>query len=199
MPDEVNFRVTAEALQLVHAAVAFANLRRLRSSRQVEGLFMRLPFVARPFKTIPRRDVGAYLQDQAELRLWLSKVAELGSAARPLIGPAVAQRLGTVAVRLSFDAAAGRLQPVYQLDGVQACYSLAVALLLDVATGLTGRVAHCGWSRCGRFWLALSPRGRPRRYCSAAHRRKADQERAAERVRRWRQRQRTQGQRRGGQ
>jgi hypothetical protein len=83
---------------------------------------------------------------------------------------------------LTFDANEERLKAIYALNGVQASYALGVAFLLDTTRGLTRRLRQCGWSGCGRFSLAWE--GRPRRYCSTDHYRKAE----VERVQRWRRR-----------
>ncbi|MDR7450137.1 MAG: hypothetical protein QN197_13235 [Armatimonadota bacterium] len=170
--------------QLLEATVAFANMN-VRSAAQVEKLFMAVPLTARPFKVIPRKDWRAYLEDQATLRLWLAKLADLGEAARPLVGPEVARRLNrTVTVRLTYDADRHEMKAVSFLDGVEACWSYAVGLLLDRTRGLTTRVGRCGWDRCGRFQLSLGGRGRPRMYCSDAHRRQAEFARRKEKRRR---------------
>ena len=176
-------RTGPEEEELLRAAVEFANLAKIRSTRQVENLFMRTRLAARPFKVLPRKEFTAYYGDQAKLRFWLDQIAELGEAARPVIGRDVSKWLGTVEIRVAYDPTQGRLGALMALNGVQACYSYATALLLDRGRGLTQRLGKCGW--CGRYNLTV--RGKPKMHCSEAHRRKADAKRAGERMKALRQ------------
>jgi hypothetical protein len=178
-------QITPEEEAFLQATLEFANLKKIRSTRQVEDLFRRAPLVAPVFKVIPRRYLAAYYRDQAELRLWLDQIAEQGDFARSKIGPDVSRRLGTVDVRLAYDPTRERVIAQWALTGVQACYAYATALLLDRSRGLTRRLGKCGWRQCQRYNLTL--RGKPRKHCNEDHRRRADAQKAKERMRRYRQ------------
>jgi hypothetical protein len=178
-PNLGGFRVTPEEADLLERVVAFANMRRLRSTREVENLFMQSARAARPFKVIPASRLQDYRKDQWQVQQWLKAIATLGEAARPRIGPDVGEMLGTVHVRMRFDAERGQLSFVGALNGVQAMYSYAVALLLDRTRNLTGRLGRCGW--CGKFRLNLrAGPGRPPTHCNEDHRRRADAKRRRE-------------------
>jgi hypothetical protein len=174
--------VTREEQALLDAVVRFANLK-IKSTQQVEQLFMASPLAARAFKVLPARNVEAYREDQATVRMWLGRLATSGAAARKTIGPEVAERLArTVLVRLTYDTTTHTVGVSGFLDGVEACFSYATALLLDRHRGLAGRIGRCGWSRCGRFRLHRGEAGRPRQHCTITHRRRAEAEgRKAER------------------
>ncbi|MGH2454151.1 MAG: hypothetical protein ACRDF5_10380 [bacterium] len=172
-------QLTAAEQALLEASRSFANLRTIRSTRQVEDLFRRVPLVGPVFKVLPPRQFRQYYRDQAELRFWLEQIAKLGKAARDIIGRQVAERLGTVPIRMTYDPAEHRIRAVFVLNGVQAAYSYAVALLLAADRGLTTRLGQCGW--CTRFNLTVH--GKPKAYCSVEHRRRDDARRARERMR----------------
>ncbi|MGQ0524807.1 MAG: hypothetical protein ACT4P8_14250, partial [Betaproteobacteria bacterium] len=62
------------------------------------------------------------------------------------------------------------------LVGVQACYSYAVALILNNRQKFTRKLSQCGWSGCGKFRFDFSPTGMPRKYCDSRHKWRADSE-----------------------
>lgn len=173
--------ITSFEQALLEATLAFANLRRIRSTQQVEDLFRRVTLTGQRFKTVRPKDVPAFYHDQAELRRWLEKIAYTTTDARKTIGAEVAERLGTVPTRATFDGHRMKTEIVAP-DGVQASYSYAVGLLLDETRGLTTRLGQCGY--CGRFNLTIH--GKPRMHCSEDHRRHADAHRATERMRKLR-------------
>jgi len=172
--------LTDEERAVVEATLRFANLSRIRSTKQVQEIFRRVPLAGQPFRVLPETEWRAFLGDQRELRGWLAEIAERGEAARATVGARVAERLGTIETRITYVAEAVRY--AFALSGVQAAYSYGAALILDGRRGLTGRLGRCGW--CERFWLELE--GKPRRHCNEEHRRAWDQKMAAERMRRWR-------------
>ena len=83
-------------------------------------------------------------------------------------------------VRVSFDIEKSRLRVIGLLDGVDACISYAIGLLLERRRGLIGRLGRCGYSKCQRFHFHHGEAGRPRSYCNITHRRKAEAEQRKE-------------------
>ena len=175
-----------EERRVIEAALWFANLRHIKSTRQVEEMFAGLPQVPGKFKVIEAEKVAAYRSNQRELRDWLKVIAVSAGAKRTRVKEYVREQLGTVNTFLTFED--DRMKSQYVLTGVQACYTFAVALLLDKTNKLTMRLKQCGAPDCGRFNLDFNPTGRPRRFCNEAHRRAADALTAADRIRRYRER-----------
>ena len=64
---------------------------------------------------------------------------------------------------------------------IPACAWLAVLHLLISTTRIGDRLGRCGAPGCGRYNVSF--RGRPRRHCSAGHRRLFDRSRGKERMR----------------
>ena len=167
--------MSPEELSLIASALEFANLKSIDSTNQVENIFKRnVPLIGSFFKVIPAKDRSAYEGDQRELRGWLKGIAEPPTTNREKVGREVAKRLKTVDTKITFHG--GRSRMSFALSGVQACYSYAVALILDEQRGLTSKLAQCGWSTCGQFRLDASPKGRPRRYCDSEHKWRAEGE-----------------------
>jgi len=175
-----------EEKAVLETVLWFANLKRIMSTRQVEKRFAALsPGI---FQVIEAGKVEAYRRDQAELREWMLRIANSASG-RKVVANVLAPRLAqTVHAGMVFDKK--RLRYAYALTGVQACYALGVALLLDETRGLADRLKQCGNAKCGRFNLSLTPgkMGRPRRFCNDTCKRLADNQGSAERQRAYRMR-----------
>ena len=60
-----------EEKAIVAAVLWFANLKRIKSTKQIEDCFSLLPLVPGRFKVIEPEKVDAYRDDQAILRRWL--------------------------------------------------------------------------------------------------------------------------------
>ncbi len=170
---------------IIEATLAFANLKRIRSPHDVQRIFERLA---------KRNWVGSvsaktFLEGQNELREHLGNIARKGHAAWPDVQPYVEEMFGrdpgpVVRMRPTFQR--GELSYLSELTGVEAVVALGLALILSKKRGLAPRVNQCGY--CGRFRLDVT--GRPRTYCSDAHRLAYDRMMAAERMRNWRLRKR---------
>jgi hypothetical protein len=155
-------------LDLVFAAIDFANSE-LESPRQVETIFRRLPVERRHWLTIEGQPgaLGAFRRDQEELRRWLASIAKRGGVSAP-DERMIAKRLReTVKVQCALDLEAGHLveRRAYLIEGVQASYSLAVALLL----GAADRLGACEFPKCGNFFFHTGARPDRARYCSSRH------------------------------
>lgn len=184
------FALQTEQKALVETVLWFANLKRIRSTKQVEQRFAQLPLVPGVFQIIEEENLAAYQQDQAELRRWLEIITK-SAAKRRNVANEIANRLAqTVTARLSFSH--GRLVYVYGITGVQAACALGIAFMLDETLGLSSRLKQCGNPECLRFNLDLLPKGRPRRFCSEECKKRADLFTGAERVRRHRQKKKKQ-------
>lgn len=179
-------RVTEDIGQLLGATIRFANLRRIRSTRQVEELFEGLPIIKARFKILRPGEQAAYRDDQNQLRAWLQAIAT-GKA--DSIAGEVHELLGIIPAEVAFDRGARELAIRWAVQGARDCYALGTAALLSKSLGLMKRLGYCDAPKCGRFRLDLSPRGRPWRYCNAEHRQTADVVKAKARVRRYRRRQ----------
>lgn len=179
-------RVTEDIGQLLGATIRFANLRRIRSTRQVEELFEGLPIIKARFKILRPGEQAAYRDDQRQLRTWLQTITA-GKA--DAIAGEVHELLGIIPAEVAFDRGAQELAIRWAVRGVRDCYGLGVAALLSRSLGLTQRLGYCDAPKCGRFRLDLTPRGRPWRYCNAEHRQAADVLKAKARVREYRRRQ----------
>ena len=177
MAQQTRLFVTPEQVALLEAVLRFANLRPIRSTGQVEGLFERVPGVGPRFRILKPAEAPQYAVDQEELRAWLRAIAD-GRGAE--IASKVSVRLGALDSLVRFDPQRQELQAVYFVQGVQGAYALATALLLAPSTHLAARLGYCDAPQCHRFRLDLERRrGRPWRYCSAPHREAADRAHAA--------------------
>lgn len=154
-------------LDLVFAAVEFANAQ-LVSIQQAEGFFRRLNVPRRVWMTIEGKgSLDDYRRDQEELRRWLASIARTGSVSKE-DERVIAKRLrDTVRIEAAVDLRAGELSEhrTYNLEGVQACYAYATALLLRHEN----RLGKCRFKKCGNFFFNVSMRGAPQHYCSAKH------------------------------
>ncbi len=168
------FAVSPEEQALIKSALGFANLTAISSTEEVENLFRKnVPLVGDVFQVIEPENRAAFERDQRELQGWLAKIVK-STTARKSVMQEIPKRLATVHTQVSFGDGKIRLQ--FALPGVQACYSYAVALILDERRKLTGKLAQCGWSGCKRFRLDFSPAGRPRKYCNPKHKSLAEAE-----------------------
>ncbi len=155
---------------LIGALLVFANLRRVKSVSQVHNLFSRLPFVESPeqFKMLRDDETHVFVAEQARLRKWLDDIIRSG-ADRQRVGQeidAVLARTASARFRLED----GKRRMLLRLDGVEACLSYALSLILDESAGLAGRLQRCDAPGCGRYRLDLVTKGRPGRWCSREHR-----------------------------
>ncbi len=102
------------------------------------------------------------------MRGWLDSIARTGSVSKAE-ERVIAKRLrDTVKIEALPDLEDGRLveRRTYYLEGVQACYAFACALLLR----LRGRLGRCRLPKCETpFFFNTATRGAPPRYCSTQH------------------------------
>lgn len=181
--------LTTEAA-VIQGALAFANLPAIGSTAQVERLFEEGrpdAWRAQDFKTIAVGEAWAFENDQKELRRWLDAIitrdgiTAAASEIKRRVTDTVKARAKVVWKRdrseISFQ---------YQLDGVQACYSLAAALLMRA--GMRSRLGRCRLDGCATPYFFDDREGtsgrRKTKFCSPAHAN-------ADKVRRWRAKQST--------
>ena len=175
-----------EEKTVIETVLWFANLKRIKSTKQIEDRFSLLPLVPGRFKVIEPEKVDAYRHDQAILRRWLELIAK-GQAGRKSAEIELTNQLAaTVETELGFSQ--GRIIYQYGLTGVQAICSFGTALILDNSYELTTRLQQCGYSKCKKFNLDFKPKGRPRRFCNETCKKKYDLETGTERVRKYRER-----------
>ena len=169
--------------QAVEAAIAFANLRQPTAAR-VERLFA--AFVDPRDYDLGRSftvDLAATHEDvQAQVRDWLDRIVTSHGARKAVADEVASAVEASVSAHVLF--VRGRIAVTYYFESVAAVCAFAAALMLDESKGLTSRLGKCGW--CGRFNLDLHAKGRPRRFCSAEHKRLADNASSAVKVRKWR-------------
>ena len=183
-------RVTAAEGDIIERVREFANWTTIASTAQVERHFMAAPLVAASsdfFRAIERENVAAYRHDQAVIRGALETIVWGGDPGRRRVAALAAHMLMEVIdARVVLDVDR-RVRVRFRLDGVLACCWLAVALVLDADRNLAKRLGQCGKPGCGKFNLTFA--GRPRRHCPG-HLNAARNATAAQRVARWRRRQR---------
>ena len=177
---------------LIEAVLAFANLRSIKSNREVEDLFAAAKILGGEFGQTPGArfkrigDASSAYKDKIQpmLRRWLRNTirsnagrAETASEVKHLIPRDIRAAPVFSMGRLSYD---------FQLTCVEAGCALAVGLILDADRGLTSRLQQCTLSTCGRFNVDFDSRNRPHKYCSVTHRNLANYEQSPERMREWR-------------
>jgi hypothetical protein len=119
---------------------------------------------------------------QTVARMWLGQITsrKLRDVARD-IGSFLP---GNVTGAVSFEGR--RLRLSYRVSKINGMLALGIAFLLDEGRGLTNRLKQCGYSKCGRFNLDLTPNGRPRRFCNEEHARRYSNEDSKNRQKRFR-------------
>jgi hypothetical protein len=174
MSTKSTYAVRPEEKVLIESMLEFANLRAIISTTQVEEIFKKnVHLIGNIFGAIEPANRIAYEDDQRELQGWLAKIAKSVRGQRAVM-PEVAHRLRTGHTHVTFHENA--IHAPVALVGVQACYSYAVALILDKRHKSTSRLSQCGWSGCGIFHFDFSPAGRPREYCDSRHKWRAEAE-----------------------
>jgi hypothetical protein len=177
---------------VIEAALAFANLRSIKSNREVEDLF-KMPDlhgagIGNPsgveFRSIGEDSPEYRDRMQPMLRRWLERTTRSNS--ERVATSAEVMLLIPRDIRAMPVFSMGRLWYDFQPNSVEAGCALAVALILDSNRGLTSRLQQCTLSGCGRFSIDLTSRARPRKYCSVNHRTLANYEKSPERMRQWR-------------
>jgi hypothetical protein len=183
----MQLHLTPDERGLIEATLRFANLRTIKSTQQVEDLFLATPLVratARTFGRLQPHEVAKYRDDdQPILREALAGIASGDPAARERWFEHASRTLRDTA-RLALVRVNGRLVFGYELTGVLAATWLAVAFLLDEGRGLTNRLGQCRKPGCGRFNLTFH--GKRRIFCNTQHRLDYDRSVATERARKWR-------------
>ncbi len=173
-----------EEREVVEAIIWFVNLKRIRSTKQIENRFQKLGFVKTKIKDIETENVKAYRYDQAELRDWMQSIIKSQRGKKEIMEKVI-ERLDQVGgIKLVFKK--DRLEYEFTLNGVQAVCALGLAFILDENRGLTTRLQQCGNLDCNKFRLDFKPKGRPRRFCNEKCKRPFDNYTAAERVRKHR-------------
>ncbi len=183
-------RVTPTERDLIERVRMFVNWKTIGTTADVERHFMAAPLVVATsdaFRVIESPNVAAYGHDQEVIRCAFETIVRGGEPGRRRVATLAAHMLAEVIdTRLVLDLQR-RVRVRFRVDGVLACCWLAVAFLLDADRGLTTRLGQCGKPGCGKFNLAFV--GRPRRHCPG-HLDAARAATAAERVARWRRKQR---------
>jgi hypothetical protein len=179
----MGFPLTREEEVVIHAALKFANLKTVESIDQVLDILGPAMLVsgARHMQTIPETSIGAFVNDQGQLRKCLDtirrrrpKKAELdhiwGSLRKVLTDTVHGDAVWHLTDDGTLSAAA---HP--RLEGVQACTAFAAALLLDRSRGLHKWLERCELPECRRWFFDRKPTGRPRRFCNTQHAAKSRQ------------------------
>lgn len=133
------------------------------SRGEVEKKFKKLKLVPNSFQVIPKSDVQAYRNGQAELREWLATIVSSSSGMKKIRGLVAKRIKETGGAQIVFKDE--KLDYVYALNGVQAVCALGVALSIDRKRNITSRLQQCGNKECEKFRIHFAGKGRPRRYC----------------------------------
>lgn len=162
----------------IQAALDFANLGPVPSVDAIYEIFMPAAGMsgAAHFKAIPDADIGAFVDDKAELTDWLDRLStwqRQTTKERLRVHSEIQKRLGpTVEGKAFWRLTDGRLEAYVQpvLTGVQACYAFAAALLADEEAKRWKRLHRCALPECGKWFWESTVRGGPvRKFCSDQH------------------------------
>lgn len=175
--------VTDGERELIRRMLQFANMKQIKSTRQVEALFRNIPGMTGLIMAYQRHEVPAARAERESVSAALRAIAsgkkegliEAINKTNDMLQHVKGQ------FRLTED---GMLHLGGMLLGVQACAWYAVVLVIDKRRGLRTRLGFCDAPGCGKFNLTFE--GRPRRYCDEKHRLAADSVRANKRVQKWR-------------
>ena len=168
--------LTAIEQVIIDAALEFANLRQIEKDR-VLGIFMPVAEATGSpiFQEIPDIDIGAFVDDRAQLLQWLDTIgrrrhtkadweniwADLRMVLKDTVHGDATWALTPEGTLTS------TARPM--LDGVQACTAFAAALLLDRNRRLHRGLQQCELPKCRKWFFAWRPRAAPRKLCCPAH------------------------------
>jgi hypothetical protein len=170
-PKMATFATKADERLLIKAVLDFANMDKIQSTDQVHQLFKRLPRTLvvdeKQFKELRPEETHIFEEGRDVLRDQLKRIAK-SSAGRPKVGAEISGDVWrTIEVRYEF--ARMQLEQFVRLNGVQACVSMALAMILDRRRGITNRLQQCGAPGCGKFRLDFETKGRPAKHCGPEH------------------------------
>ena len=173
----MNMPLTAIEQAIINAALEFANLPQIESVDQVLGIFMPVAEGTQSplFQTIRDRDVGAFVDDRAQLLEWLDTIGRrrhtkadrenIWANLRMVLGDTV--RGDAIWALTPQGTLTSTARPL--LAGVQACTAFAAALLLDRNRRLDRGLQQCELPECRKWFFAWRPTGAPRKLCCPAH------------------------------
>ncbi|GEM_PF-2813607 len=176
---------------LVLATLEFASMPKIEYVDEIHNLFNKLKIAGPRFKTIPQTSVGAFSNDQRELKSWLLNLISGRRLDIKVVLREVQKRLETVDnMRFFFNG--NRLRLFFATSGVQACYSYAIALILD--RNLSDRLYRCAYKDCqskegGQSKFGIVLKGRKQKYCDKEHYRADDKLKIYDRIKSFRIRQ----------
>ena len=187
--------VTDKQKQMIRAVLKFANLKQIKSQKQVIDTFKgwKEAGVSMSF-TYPFQSDEIVLpiikMEQNNLKNWLGEVALKGGVVSAKVGNEVASILNDAGPSIEFKFQGDRLYYGigFKEVGIQRWIAEAVSLIIHGEFGLTNRLGMCKWKKCGRFRLDFS--GIPRFYCNEEHRKKYDRDDAKNRMAAFRERKR---------
>lgn len=161
----------------------FANLKSIRSTKQIEEKFSKLPLVPSLFKSIPASEVFAYENDQERLSNLLRQITQ-SEKSRNIVSLEVCEMLRNKIQEVQLDFSHRQITTRFGLTGVEAVMAYGLALILDNRYNITARLQQCGNPNCKRFNLDLEPKGRPKKHCGKKCKDRADAVTGSERVKR---------------
>ena len=173
----MNMPLRALEQAIINAALEFANLPQIESVHQVLEIFMPVAEGTQSplFQTIRDRDVGAFVDDRAQLLEWLDTIGRrrhtkadrenIWANLRMVLGDTV--RGDAIWALTPQGTLASTARPL--LDGVQACTAFAAALPLDRNRRLHRGLQQCELPECRKWFFAWRPPGAPRKLCCPAH------------------------------
>ena len=167
--------VTGPEKELINRLLRFANLRKIESTTQVEGLFSNIDGLTGKLMPYLPEEVQTCIDEQAVVKDALMKISTGVKLDLEQATEAVNAKIRD-RVRVGVALINSRLTVVSGLLGVEAAAWYGIALMIDESRALRTRLRQCGAPGCGRFFLDVGRKGRPRRHCSERHRRLADAE-----------------------
>lgn len=181
--------LTDSERRAVEATIRFANLGEIDTDAAVERCFRGIDVTGIRERhllgdAISISFVEDYRDVHAVVRWRLERIANADSksgrreAANEVAAEVAPDLEASVTTALVFKG--GRVEVAYEFGSVAAVCAFGVALITDRTRGLTSRLQQCG--ACGKLHPNLDIKGRPQRFCSAAHKRQFDMLTGSQRV-----------------
>ncbi len=157
----MRFQLQPRDEEAIRATLAFANMERVDTDEEVEQLFEGAMDLSS--MSSAKSD---YAQIRDAVRDWLESITRSERGCREVWDEVARFSKDMIHPEVVLSESGRREMKLdYYFDDVDAVVVFAVALILDEGYGLKKKLQRCV---CGRFNLDFKPKGRPRKYCSAA-------------------------------
>lgn len=166
-------------IQIIKVIIEFANAK-LNSVQDIQEIFSGMPIEgAKTHDWIGACTLGDLLPDQEKTRKWLLEIISDGKskgvkrAARKAVAVKISTMMErTIPAKVGFEADTKSMIFSYAPNGIEACISLGLALILDQRMGFEDRLGFCKLVECGK--INFTPKGKVWKFCDRAHREEYD-------------------------